>query len=67
MHRETAVWLSDCMHANVLVTQVTVGSCMGVGQEDPECVNCDTNGVPGVTCMVMWDCAACHVMRACMA
>ncbi len=66
MGGETATWHSDCMHADVLAMQETVRSCMGVGQEDPECVKWDTNGVTGVRCMVMWDCVACHVMRECM-
>jgi hypothetical protein len=66
MHGETATWHSDCMHANVLATQETCRSCMGVEQEDPEYVKWDTNGVPDVTCMAMWDCDACIAMRACM-
>jgi hypothetical protein len=64
MYSETATWHNDCMHADVLAMQETVRSCMWVVQEDPECVKWDTNGVSGVPCMVMWNCAACHVMQA---
>ncbi len=66
MHGETATWYSDCMHADALAMQETVGPCFWVGQEDPECVKNDTNGVTEVTWMVMRDCVACHVVRACM-
>ncbi len=66
MHDKTATWHSDCMHADVLAMQETVRSCTWVGQEDPECVNSDTNGVTGVTCMAMQDCVGCYVMRKCM-
>ncbi len=66
MHGETATWHSASMHADVLVMQEIVGFCSWVGQEDPICENSDTNGVTGVTCMVMWECNACDVMRTCM-
>ena len=66
MHDKTATWHSDCMHADVLAMQETVRSCEWKEQEDPKCENWDTNGVAGVRCVVMWNCAACHVMRACM-
>ncbi len=34
IHGNTATWHSDCMHADVLVMQETVGSCWWAGQED---------------------------------
>ncbi len=66
MHDETATWRSAIIHADVLAMQEIVGSCSWVRQEDPECVNSDTNGITGVTCMVIWDYDACHEVRACM-
>ncbi len=66
MHGETSTWHSACMHADVLAMQETCRSCTWVGQEDPERVNWVTNGVTEVRHMVMCNCDACHVMRACM-
>jgi hypothetical protein len=66
MYGETATWHSYCMRADVLAMPETCRSCRGLGQEDPKCEKWDTNGITGVTCMVMWYCVACHVMRACM-
>ena len=66
MHDETVPWHSNCMRADILAMQEACRSYTAVGQEDPECVNWDTNGVTGVRCMVMRDCVACNVMCTCM-